>query len=744
MTGLRDRMRRVREKVGHHHKHDKEAAEAVDLSQTSVHSADSVAFTETDTASMLTDIGGSPTDEDMGIVEDDHRYVRVILYSARRLLVKDSGGYSDPYVEGKLGEEKFRSRIVQQTTWPNWNQEFVAKMAQSENQEDHVLKLTAWDYDGPHRSPDFLGQVRVPLADLINSQPEVKATDKTWYQLTPKVGSKAKVQGDMCVGLEFITAAQARQIQVTLGQGGDATSTAKYAAYSLALCIHGIRGTVSTLTSGVRYGLFVEARVGSYATKTTTLKEVSKEDEFELAWEKQVLVHMDDAMRVPKTKGVYNTVAHHFYESAYEQLRRHGAFDEIRIILKREKSAPKKGKSRGVNIVGIAHLPLSQVPVVEPPREDDSASANGEAEAQVGDAEQKRSLADSVSALSHSMSEAASRALTPIMSAMHHKTISDAQAPIGADTEVKVEPVDESKDVVAQATEQKFWLPLERTGGRGAGEICLSLLLTPVAEGEAVVVSDDDAAADDPNAPDPAPLSLPDPIGETFVDEELPTTTKALWKLLLGADSEFTSKFYQTRKYWDVNVGQWTAKDGQRTKQVEYTMPLKKQPMGPTEAYCIEQYNVISKEPGGWVVDIHVETPKVPYGTAFHSNVQWACQFTGKGKCKVRVSGEVDFTKSCFVKGIVTKATQEGMREAYATFMDVLRTQLGAATPISTATVVQKVANVNESVHSRINLVQALLFAVVAVLVFVIIELWRLDSHTRVQTQLLQRLSSLQ
>ena len=47
---------------------------------------------------------------------------------------------------------------------------------------------------------------------------------------------------------------------VTLGQGGDATSTAKYVAYSLALCIHGIKGSVQTLTSGVRYGLFVEAR----------------------------------------------------------------------------------------------------------------------------------------------------------------------------------------------------------------------------------------------------------------------------------------------------------------------------------------------------------------------------------------------------------------------------------------------------------------------------------------------------
>ena len=54
------------------------------------------------------------------------------------------------------------------------------KMAKSENAEDHVLKLTAFDYDGPHRSPDFLGQVRLPLATLLNDTPDMKATDKNW------------------------------------------------------------------------------------------------------------------------------------------------------------------------------------------------------------------------------------------------------------------------------------------------------------------------------------------------------------------------------------------------------------------------------------------------------------------------------------------------------------------------------------------------------------------------------------
>ena len=40
----------------------------------------------------------------------------------------------------------------------------------------------------------------------------------------------------------------------------------------------------------------------------------SEEGDFELTWDKQVLVHMDDAMRIPKTSGFLNTVAHHFYE----------------------------------------------------------------------------------------------------------------------------------------------------------------------------------------------------------------------------------------------------------------------------------------------------------------------------------------------------------------------------------------------------------------------------------------------
>lgn len=50
---------------------------------------------------------------------------------------------------------------------------------------------------------------------------------------------------------------------------------------------------------------------------------------------------------------------------------------------------------------------------------------------------------------------------------------------------------------------------------------------------------------------------------------------------------------------------------GERKREVLYTMPLKKNALGPSEAACIEQYKVVTKEDGGWLVTLFVTTPKV-------------------------------------------------------------------------------------------------------------------------------------
>ena len=62
------------------------------------------------------------------------------------------------------------------------------------------------------------------------------------------------------MGVEFINYAQAKQLEVSKGQGADASSVAIYSDFSLTLKIHGVRGLMKNLKSGVRRGLYVESR----------------------------------------------------------------------------------------------------------------------------------------------------------------------------------------------------------------------------------------------------------------------------------------------------------------------------------------------------------------------------------------------------------------------------------------------------------------------------------------------------
>ena len=62
---------------------------------------------------------------------------------------------------------------------------------------------------------------------------------------------------------------------------------------------------------------------------------------------------------------------------------------------------------------------------------------------QAADGSERRTIAGSISAISHTISDVASRALTPIISAVQAPSAAEASAPVGADTEVKVEALDE-------------------------------------------------------------------------------------------------------------------------------------------------------------------------------------------------------------------------------------------------------------------------------------------------------------
>ncbi|DBA74764.1 TPA: hypothetical protein ACH3X2_009289 [Trebouxia sp. C0005] len=172
------------------------------------------------------------------------------------------------------------------------------------------------------------------------------------------------------------------------------------------------------------------------------------------------------------------------------------------------------------------------------------------------------------------------------------------------------------------------------------------------------------------------PIILPDALPIALVDESLIIGCDSLFDMLLGTTSGLVSKFLQIRACHSISLGNWTNTGGQKQRLVSYTVPVKKNALGPSEAACIEQYTVNSKQAGSWLVTLLVHTPKVPFGDTFHQQLQWACQQEGSGRCRLRVTGQVNFTKACFVKGIIQKASEEGMKEAYQLYTRILKEEL--------------------------------------------------------------------
>jgi Ca2+-dependent lipid-binding protein len=103
--------------------------------------------------------------------------VRVI--EARNLRAMDSNGFSDPYVKLQLGKQRFKTKVIKMNLNPTWDQEFSFLVGDVKD----VLKLDVYDED-ILQMDDFLGQLRVPLEDVLAADDLSLGT--RWYQLLPK------------------------------------------------------------------------------------------------------------------------------------------------------------------------------------------------------------------------------------------------------------------------------------------------------------------------------------------------------------------------------------------------------------------------------------------------------------------------------------------------------------------------------------------------------------------------------
>uniref|UniRef100_A0A8C3DXY1 Protein piccolo n=1 Tax=Corvus moneduloides TaxID=1196302 RepID=A0A8C3DXY1_CORMO len=104
------------------------------------------------------------------------------ILQARNLAPRDNNGYSDPFVKvyllpGRGAEYKRRTKYIQKSLNPEWNQTVIYKNISMEQLKKKTLEVTVWDYDR-FSSNDFLGEVLIELSSIsqLDNTPR-------WYPL---------------------------------------------------------------------------------------------------------------------------------------------------------------------------------------------------------------------------------------------------------------------------------------------------------------------------------------------------------------------------------------------------------------------------------------------------------------------------------------------------------------------------------------------------------------------------------
>eukprot|EP01099_Mayorella_cantabrigiensis_P002334 TRINITY_DN2023_c0_g2_i1.p1 TRINITY_DN2023_c0_g2~~TRINITY_DN2023_c0_g2_i1.p1 ORF type:complete len:285 (-),score=82.25 TRINITY_DN2023_c0_g2_i1:443-1171(-) len=105
----------------------------------------------------------------------------------------DTFGLSDPYVIVKLGDQEEKTPVVDKNLNPRWAYDFSFGVANS----DQIVLFSVYDYDAGPGSHDFMGQVSVPVKDLLNG-----TASSSWYDLEDLNGGKS--QGRINLQFEYI------------------------------------------------------------------------------------------------------------------------------------------------------------------------------------------------------------------------------------------------------------------------------------------------------------------------------------------------------------------------------------------------------------------------------------------------------------------------------------------------------------------------------------------------------------
>lgn len=120
--------------------------------------------------------------------------VRVI--EAKNLPAMDPNGSIDPYVKLKLGNQRFKTKVVKKCLNPSWCDEFSFKV--EDLKEQLVVSLLNED---KYFNDDVIGSIKIPISQVFDTVD--KSLGTVWYRLQPKKKSKFKDCGEILLTVCF-------------------------------------------------------------------------------------------------------------------------------------------------------------------------------------------------------------------------------------------------------------------------------------------------------------------------------------------------------------------------------------------------------------------------------------------------------------------------------------------------------------------------------------------------------------
>eukprot|EP00041_Stephanoeca_diplocostata_P038428 m.1516036 g.1516036 ORF g.1516036 m.1516036 type:complete len:815 (-) comp25217_c0_seq47:3019-5463(-) len=167
-----------------------------------------------------------------------------------------------------------------------------------------------------------------------------------------------------------------------------------------------------------------------------------------------------------------------------------------------------------------------------------------------------------------------------------------------------------------------------------------------------------------------------------WVDCAYDCDVDAMYAVLFHDTSAFSAELHKLKRFTNFTMTPWTAHAVGGCRSVAYVMPKSKL-IKATPAS--ERQTITVHRPGEmYVAEALQHAPTLPFGTSFKTRIKFVLQ--RKDSCHVRLSCQVEFSKSVFAKSLILssakKACKDGFNETKEFLFKWIRTHnIGAGPP---------------------------------------------------------------